>query len=134
VTRKSCTRHWDCTYANGFNVLAEGIDVVMLRDCSVIGNVSFWAVRGLGGGGDISLVSFSQILFLDISKLEYENNTMCRFQVSRRHDTAGCVPHTKGLFPLVALQPTKYASLQYNTREDQKFHTTFRQSQTTKPN
>ena len=73
-----------CAYDNGF-VLAERLYVVMLRDCAVSGNVSFW------GGVHISLVSLSHILYLEISILEYENNKTFRFQVSWRHDTVqGC--------------------------------------------
>ena len=66
MARKSYTRHWDCAYANGFNVLSEGLDVVMLGDCAVSGNISLG--EGVGLGADISLC-FSQILFLEISNL-----------------------------------------------------------------
>ena len=42
--------------------------MVMLRDCAVSGNVSLW--EGVDLGADISLVCFSQILFLEILVLE----------------------------------------------------------------
>jgi hypothetical protein len=49
VIRKRYNCNWDCTYANRYFVLVEGLEVVRLRTCAASGNIAFWGEQNLVG-------------------------------------------------------------------------------------
>jgi hypothetical protein len=91
---RPCNYRWDCACVNEFPMLAEGVDVVMLRTSAINGNISVWGPRTVvewrhlqfggksrwvkayaferGGGGASCVPSFNYIL---VFPLQLRKNT-----------------------------------------------------------